>query len=185
MRESGETRFSNLIDFFSFTETQTESVPEPDGFCKVIEEVIDFARQINLEVKSYDVQELLDSNNIELTIDELIQMLEQEQHIEELVHSEDRMKKYRKEHYRWRLTSLKTFFKDAILVPSIDPHATIFRIIECCSSLLSFTNAYDCLNSDAVFGTPSPPILTTIYTEEPKHYENLLNNMFHHFLPAK
>ncbi|GFX03012.1 hypothetical protein TNCV_3261581 [Trichonephila clavipes] len=41
------------------------------------------SRQINLEVDSDDVQELLDSHNQELTMDELIEMHEQEQDIEE------------------------------------------------------------------------------------------------------
>ncbi|XP_023232690.1 tigger transposable element-derived protein 1-like [Centruroides sculpturatus] len=73
-----------------------ESVPEPDEIGNVIEEVVDLARQINLEVDSDDVRELLDSHNQELTIDELIEMCEQEQDIEELdsldpVKSEDRM----------------------------------------------------------------------------------------------
>ncbi|GFU75254.1 hypothetical protein TNCV_2056971 [Trichonephila clavipes] len=39
--------------------------------------------QINLEVDSDDVQEWLDSHNQELTVDELIEMHEQEQDIEE------------------------------------------------------------------------------------------------------
>ncbi|GFW82791.1 hypothetical protein TNCV_3493611 [Trichonephila clavipes] len=52
--------------------------------------------QINLEVDSDCVQELQDSRNQELTIDELIEMHEQEQDIEELesldlIQSEDRM----------------------------------------------------------------------------------------------
>ncbi|GFV96880.1 hypothetical protein TNCV_4350931 [Trichonephila clavipes] len=60
----------------------------------VIEEVVDLARQINLEVDSDDVQELLDSHNPGLTIDEFIEMGEQD--IEELgsldpVRTKDRM----------------------------------------------------------------------------------------------
>ncbi|GFW79311.1 hypothetical protein TNCV_2477181 [Trichonephila clavipes] len=56
-----------------------------------------FFRQINLEVDSDDVQKLLDAYNQELTMDELIEMHEQEQGIEELqsldpVQSEDRMR---------------------------------------------------------------------------------------------
>ncbi|GFX21169.1 hypothetical protein TNCV_4367481 [Trichonephila clavipes] len=39
-------------------------------------------RQINLELDSDDVQELLDSHNQELTIDEVIEMHEQKQDIE-------------------------------------------------------------------------------------------------------
>ncbi|GFX50988.1 integrase catalytic domain-containing protein [Trichonephila clavipes] len=50
----------------------------------VIEEVVDLPRQINLYVDSDDVQELLDSHNRELAIDELIEMYEQEQDIEQL-----------------------------------------------------------------------------------------------------
>ncbi|GFV46239.1 hypothetical protein TNCV_261901 [Trichonephila clavipes] len=51
-------------------------------------------RKINLEVDSEDVQELLDSHNQELTMDQLIEMHEQEQDIEEFesldpVQSED------------------------------------------------------------------------------------------------
>ncbi|GFT31134.1 hypothetical protein TNCV_3645321 [Trichonephila clavipes] len=38
----------------------------------VIEEVVNLPRQINLEVDSDDIQELLDSHNQELTIVELI-----------------------------------------------------------------------------------------------------------------
>ncbi|GFW38703.1 uncharacterized protein TNCV_3880701 [Trichonephila clavipes] len=42
------------------------------------EEVVDLARQINLEVDSGHFQELLDSHNQKLTIDELIEVHEQE-----------------------------------------------------------------------------------------------------------
>ncbi|GFX93768.1 hypothetical protein TNCV_1589441 [Trichonephila clavipes] len=56
-----------------------ESVPEPDEISNVIEEVVDLARQINLEVDSDDVQELLDSHNQELPIEKM-----HEQNIEEL-----------------------------------------------------------------------------------------------------
>ncbi|GFY33944.1 hypothetical protein TNCV_4596521 [Trichonephila clavipes] len=63
---------------------------QPDEIGNLIEEVVNLARQINLEGDSDDVQELL------LTIDELIEMHEQEQDIYELeslepVQSEDRM----------------------------------------------------------------------------------------------
>ncbi|GFU34786.1 hypothetical protein TNCV_2319821 [Trichonephila clavipes] len=56
--------------------------------------LVDHARQINLEAVSDDVQELLDAHNQEPTIDNLIEMHEQD--IEELesldpVQSEDRM----------------------------------------------------------------------------------------------
>ncbi|GFX93668.1 hypothetical protein TNCV_1588451 [Trichonephila clavipes] len=63
--------------------------------CLAIEEVVDLARQINSEVDSDDVQELLDSHYQELTMDKLIEMHEQD--IEEFklldpIESEDRMK---------------------------------------------------------------------------------------------
>ncbi|GFX08317.1 hypothetical protein TNCV_3268061 [Trichonephila clavipes] len=53
-------------------------------------------KQINLEAGSDDVQKLLSSHNQELTMDELIEMHEQEQDIEELeflepFQAEDRM----------------------------------------------------------------------------------------------
>ncbi|GFT09700.1 hypothetical protein TNCV_4948431 [Trichonephila clavipes] len=51
----------------------------------MIEEAADFARQINLRVDIDDVQELLDSHNQDLTIDELIELHEQEQNNEERV----------------------------------------------------------------------------------------------------
>ncbi|GFY33542.1 hypothetical protein TNCV_4538761 [Trichonephila clavipes] len=60
-----------------------ESVPEPDEIGNLIEEVFDLDRQINSELDSDDVQELLDSHNQEMTMDELIVMHEQEQDIEE------------------------------------------------------------------------------------------------------
>ncbi|GFU93371.1 hypothetical protein TNCV_1861011 [Trichonephila clavipes] len=61
-----------------------------------IEEVVDQARQINLEGISDAVQELLVSNNQDLTVDEIIEMHDREQDIEELesldpIQSEDRM----------------------------------------------------------------------------------------------
>ncbi|GFX25428.1 hypothetical protein TNCV_1424121 [Trichonephila clavipes] len=61
-----------------------------------IEEVVDLARQTNLEVNGDDVQEVLDTYNEQLTMDELIEMHEQKKTIEEfvsfyLVQSEDRM----------------------------------------------------------------------------------------------
>ncbi|GFX94877.1 hypothetical protein TNCV_2379501 [Trichonephila clavipes] len=71
------------------------SAEKNDEIGNVIEEVVDIARPVNLEVDTDDVQ-LLDSHNQELTIDELIEMHEQD-NIEELesldlVQSEDRMK---------------------------------------------------------------------------------------------
>ncbi|GFV29352.1 dachshund homolog 1 [Trichonephila clavipes] len=95
----GVSRFSNLVDssivFFScmlrirsfeiFTSRRfvycfllitkmRNQFPEPDEIGNLIEEVVNLARKINLEVDSDDVQELLGSNNQELTIDELIEM---------------------------------------------------------------------------------------------------------------
>ncbi|GFV79239.1 hypothetical protein TNCV_71071 [Trichonephila clavipes] len=67
----------NLL-FFPSLKLWVESVPKPDELSNVIEEVVDLARQINLEVDSNDVQELLASCNQELIIDEVIEMHEQE-----------------------------------------------------------------------------------------------------------
>ncbi|GFT54414.1 hypothetical protein TNCV_2727481 [Trichonephila clavipes] len=72
-----------------------ELLPETDESRCVNEEVVDFARKIYLEVDSDDVQELLDSHHPELTIDELMKMLEKD--IEELesldpIQSEDQIK---------------------------------------------------------------------------------------------
>ncbi|GFU05425.1 hypothetical protein TNCV_3290781 [Trichonephila clavipes] len=50
----------------------------------VIEEVTNLVRQINLEVDSDDVQEVLDFHNQEQTFDESIAMHEQEEDIEKL-----------------------------------------------------------------------------------------------------
>ncbi|GFV50380.1 tigger transposable element-derived protein 1 [Trichonephila clavipes] len=83
-----------FVFFSSITETQTKSVPEPDEISNVTEEVVDLARQTNLEVDSDDVQELLDSHNQELTMDELIEMHEQdikEHESKDPAQSEDRM----------------------------------------------------------------------------------------------
>ncbi|GFU76950.1 hypothetical protein TNCV_4521061 [Trichonephila clavipes] len=60
----------------------------------MIEESIDFTGQIDIEADSDDIQELLDSHDPKLTMDELIET--QEQDIEKLesldpVQSEDRM----------------------------------------------------------------------------------------------
>ncbi|GBP34031.1 hypothetical protein EVAR_94043_1 [Eumeta japonica] len=70
--------------FFFSTETQAESVPGPDEIGNVIKDVVKLGRQINLEVDSDDVQELLDSYNQKFTIDELIKMHEQEDNTENL-----------------------------------------------------------------------------------------------------
>ncbi|GFU67037.1 hypothetical protein TNCV_4968861 [Trichonephila clavipes] len=59
-------------------------IPKPDEIGILNEKVVRFVRQINSEVESDDVQDLLDSYNQKLTIDELPEMLEQEQEIEEL-----------------------------------------------------------------------------------------------------
>ncbi|GFV47312.1 hypothetical protein TNCV_4829681 [Trichonephila clavipes] len=48
---------------------------------KLVEEVVDLFKQINLKLDSDDAQELLDSHNQELTTDEFIEMHEQEQDI--------------------------------------------------------------------------------------------------------
>ncbi|CAH4013772.1 unnamed protein product [Pieris brassicae] len=69
--------WKKLCPFFFSTETQAESVPGPDEICNVIKDVVELGRQINLEVDSDDVQELLDSHNEELIIDELITMREE------------------------------------------------------------------------------------------------------------
>ncbi|GFT82840.1 transposable element Tcb1 transposase [Trichonephila clavipes] len=54
---------SSFISFFSrITETQWELLPEPDGIGNLIEEVIDLSMQINYEMNSEDVIELLDSH---------------------------------------------------------------------------------------------------------------------------
>ncbi|GFX27957.1 hypothetical protein TNCV_773421 [Trichonephila clavipes] len=58
---------------------QTKLVSEPEEIGNVIEEVGDLARQINFEVDSDDIQELQDSRNPELTMDELVETHEQEQ----------------------------------------------------------------------------------------------------------
>ncbi|GFW41918.1 hypothetical protein TNCV_6271 [Trichonephila clavipes] len=72
-----------LLQYFALRESRTESVPEPDKMGNLIEDVVDLAKQINLEMDCDDIQELLDSHN-QVTIDELLEMHEQEQDIEEL-----------------------------------------------------------------------------------------------------
>ncbi|GFV70654.1 hypothetical protein TNCV_3842333 [Trichonephila clavipes] len=59
-------------------EEMASSHRKKNGTYNMIEEVVDLARQINLEVYSDDMQELLDSRNQELTIDEFIEIHEQE-----------------------------------------------------------------------------------------------------------
>lgn len=65
----------NFVHFFFKNETET--TPETDHVAHVIEEVVNLARQLDLEVNGDDVNELLDSHSQELTIDELIEMREQ------------------------------------------------------------------------------------------------------------
>ncbi|GFW94328.1 hypothetical protein TNCV_1432631 [Trichonephila clavipes] len=87
-------RYTTRCVLLSTTETRAESVPEPDETGKVIEEVVNLSRQINLEADSDDAQELLDFHNQELTMNELLERHEQEQNIDELeslIQSEDRM----------------------------------------------------------------------------------------------
>ncbi|GFW58837.1 hypothetical protein TNCV_4046761 [Trichonephila clavipes] len=60
-----------VLFFFPIAETQEESVPEPNEIGNVIEEVVDLARQMNLEVDCDDIKKLLRSHNWELTMDEL------------------------------------------------------------------------------------------------------------------
>ncbi|GFX15251.1 hypothetical protein TNCV_2709561 [Trichonephila clavipes] len=55
-------------------DTQTEKLPESEEIYSCIEEVVDSMRQINSEVDSYDVRELLDYGNQERTNDELMEM---------------------------------------------------------------------------------------------------------------
>lgn len=62
------------VYIFLTTETQGESVSDPEQIDRVIEEVVDIAKQLNLEVDNDGVHELLDSHNQELTIDEVIEM---------------------------------------------------------------------------------------------------------------
>ncbi|GFU85117.1 uncharacterized protein TNCV_1553801 [Trichonephila clavipes] len=62
-------------------EGRAESMPEPDEIGNLIEAAVDVAGQIYLEVDSDDVQELLDTHNQELTMDELIEISEQERDI--------------------------------------------------------------------------------------------------------
>lgn len=62
------------VYIFLTTETQGESVSDPEQIDRIIEEVVDIAKQLNLEVDNDGVHELLDSHNQELTIDEVIEM---------------------------------------------------------------------------------------------------------------
>ncbi|GFW04153.1 uncharacterized protein TNCV_2669181 [Trichonephila clavipes] len=53
-------------------------VPEPNEIGNVIEEVVRLVGQINLKVDSDDVQELLDFHKQELTVNEIVEMHEQD-----------------------------------------------------------------------------------------------------------
>ncbi|GFX42695.1 hypothetical protein TNCV_2196541 [Trichonephila clavipes] len=55
---------------------KAESVPKSLKINNVMEEIIDLARQTNLDVDIDEVQELLDSHNQVLTIEELIEKYE-------------------------------------------------------------------------------------------------------------
>ncbi|GFT88481.1 hypothetical protein TNCV_262691 [Trichonephila clavipes] len=81
-------QISSICLFPPHHSSLAESLPETDEIGNLIEEVIDVARQINLEVDRDDIKELLDSHNQELTI-ELIEMYEQEQDVEELCRSSE------------------------------------------------------------------------------------------------
>ncbi|GFU60871.1 hypothetical protein TNCV_3372061 [Trichonephila clavipes] len=65
-----------------------------------IEKIVNLARQISLEGDGDDIQELLDSQNRELTMDELIEMHRKEKYIEEeLFQSEDGRKPDRRSQF--------------------------------------------------------------------------------------
>ncbi|CAH0719439.1 unnamed protein product, partial [Brenthis ino] len=81
--ESGDTLYPEKLKKMIEDETEGESPSDPEQIDDIIEEVIDIAKQLNLEVDVDDVQELLDSHNQELTIDELIEMREHDQDIEQ------------------------------------------------------------------------------------------------------
>ncbi|GFT11094.1 hypothetical protein TNCV_1084481 [Trichonephila clavipes] len=64
-----------------FKHSKAEPAPEHDEIGNVTEEVVDLEKQINLEIDIEGIQELMESHNPELTIDELIEMHEQDQDI--------------------------------------------------------------------------------------------------------
>ncbi|GFU29290.1 tigger transposable element-derived protein 1 [Trichonephila clavipes] len=74
---------------------EAESLSETEEIGNLIEKVVDFSRKIISEVDSNDVQELLDFHNQELTVNELIEMHEQDTNedlkSEDPVQSENRM----------------------------------------------------------------------------------------------
>ncbi|GFT88822.1 hypothetical protein TNCV_906441 [Trichonephila clavipes] len=77
-----------------FLTSKSITVMERPSYSPVIEEVVDLAGKINLDVVIDDVQELLDSHNQELAIEELTEMHEQDiKELESLdpVQSEDQM----------------------------------------------------------------------------------------------
>ncbi|GFW50604.1 hypothetical protein TNCV_2889061 [Trichonephila clavipes] len=69
-----EFLITNLLELELGIRPVQSSMQEPEEIGNVIEEVVNLARQINLEVDSDDVQELLDSQHQELAIDELVEM---------------------------------------------------------------------------------------------------------------
>ncbi|CAH2016354.1 unnamed protein product [Acanthoscelides obtectus] len=73
----------NCVHFFSPLKLKEKTISDPEQIDSIIEEVVDIAKQLNLEVDNDDVQELLDSHNQELTIDEVIEMRKYEQDIEQ------------------------------------------------------------------------------------------------------
>lgn len=75
--------WKKLCPFFFTTDTQEELASDSEQIESIIKEVVNIAEQLNLEVNYDDVQELLDSHNQELTIDELLEMRENEQDIEQ------------------------------------------------------------------------------------------------------
>lgn len=58
-----------------FAHTSVESMPKPDEIGNEIEKVVDLVRRIILEVDSDDFQELLDSHNQGLTIEEPMELI--------------------------------------------------------------------------------------------------------------
>ncbi|GFV73988.1 hypothetical protein TNCV_5108291 [Trichonephila clavipes] len=74
-------KISTSTNMRSRYRVMAESVPECDQIGQVTGEVVDRDGHINLEVDSDDIQELLDSHNEELTMDQLIEMHQQEQDI--------------------------------------------------------------------------------------------------------
>ncbi|GFW52567.1 hypothetical protein TNCV_404951 [Trichonephila clavipes] len=66
----GSSLFLNNYDDILYHQAE----PEPNEIGYLVGEIVDLARQINFEVDSYDVQELLDFHNQELTIDGFIEI---------------------------------------------------------------------------------------------------------------